>query len=89
MYASVTSVVQNKMSEKEKNKLIVIAGPTASGKTRLAIEVAKQLKTEIVSLNSVDSACQHSSDTQFRYSNNPEYCQTLSHIKRITSVPSQ
>lgn len=35
-----------------KNKLIIIAGPTASGKTRLAIEVAKALNTEIVSFDS-------------------------------------
>ena len=32
--------------------LIVIAGPTAVGKTRVAIEVAKHLKTEIVSADS-------------------------------------
>jgi tRNA dimethylallyltransferase len=40
------------MSTSTKNKLIVITGPTASGKTRLAIEVAKELKTEIVSFDS-------------------------------------
>lgn len=33
-------------------KLIVIAGPTASGKTKLAIDVAKVLNTEIVSFDS-------------------------------------
>lgn len=33
-------------------KLIIIAGPTASGKTQIAIEVAQLLKTEIVSFDS-------------------------------------
>src|SRR5688572_9166281 len=46
------SMCFKKMSEKKQNQLIVIAGPTASGKTRLAIEVAKELKTEIVSFDS-------------------------------------
>src|ERR1700744_1053482 len=32
--------------------LIVIAGPTAVGKTTIAIELAKKLKTEIVSADS-------------------------------------
>ena len=35
------------------NQVIVIAGPTASGKTGLSIEVAKQLHTEIVSADSM------------------------------------
>ena len=35
------------------NQVIVIAGPTASGKTGLAVEVAKQLHTEIVSADSM------------------------------------
>lgn len=34
------------------NTLIVIAGPTASGKTQLSIDVAKELKTEIISCDS-------------------------------------
>lgn len=34
-------------------KIIVIAGPTASGKTGLAVEVAKQLNTEIISADSM------------------------------------
>jgi tRNA dimethylallyltransferase len=33
-------------------QLIVIAGPTASGKTNLAVELATQLKTEIISADS-------------------------------------
>src|ERR1700744_1097583 len=33
-------------------KLVVIVGPTASGKTALAIELAKKLKTEIISADS-------------------------------------
>ena len=36
----------------KKNKLIVIYGPTASGKTSLSIEVAKYLNTEIISTDS-------------------------------------
>lgn len=35
------------------NRVIVIAGPTASGKTGLSVEVAKQLHTEIVSADSM------------------------------------
>ena len=35
------------------NKVIVIAGPTASGKTRLGIELAKALRGEIVSADSM------------------------------------
>ncbi len=35
------------------NQVIVIAGPTASGKTGLSVEVAKQLNTEIVSADSM------------------------------------
>ena len=35
-----------------KPKVIVITGPTASGKSALAIEVAKRLDTEIVSADS-------------------------------------
>lgn len=35
-----------------KNKVIAIVGPTASGKTTLAIELAKELDTEIISADS-------------------------------------
>ena len=36
----------------KKYKVIAIAGPTASGKTKLAIEMAQQLDTEIISADS-------------------------------------
>jgi len=39
-------------SDKEKNTLIVIAGPTAVGKTAFSIKLAKELKTEILSADS-------------------------------------
>ena len=35
------------------DKLLIICGPTASGKTALAIECAKLLKTEIISADSL------------------------------------
>ena len=38
--------------EKGKGKVFIIQGPTASGKTMLAIELAKWLKTEIISADS-------------------------------------
>ena len=31
-----------------KNKIIIICGPTASGKTKLAVECAKLLNSEVV-----------------------------------------
>ncbi len=37
----------------KKNKLIVILGPTAVGKTKLSIDLAKQLNTEIISGDSM------------------------------------
>ena len=36
-----------------KPKVIVICGPTASGKTKLAVELAKELNTEILSADSI------------------------------------
>ena len=33
-------------------KIIVIVGPTASGKTKVAVELAKRLKGEIISADS-------------------------------------
>ena len=41
------------MDSTTNNKVIVIAGPTASGKTRLGIELAKALRGEIVSADSM------------------------------------
>jgi len=38
---------------KEKPTVIVVVGPTASGKTRLGIEIAKQLNGEIISADSM------------------------------------
>ena len=37
----------------EKPKVIVICGPTASGKTALSIELAKKINGEIVSADSM------------------------------------
>ena len=36
----------------DKAKLIVIYGPTGSGKTEMSIDIAKQLDTEIISTDS-------------------------------------
>ena len=41
------------MPEKQKSKLIVILGPTAVGKTKLSIDIAKALRTEIISGDSM------------------------------------
>ena len=38
---------------KEKPKVIVICGPTASGKTQLSIQLAKQINGEIISADSM------------------------------------
>ncbi|XP_062097009.1 tRNA dimethylallyltransferase 9 [Humulus lupulus] len=38
---------------KEKEKVIVISGPTGAGKTRLALELAKRINGEIISADSV------------------------------------
>lgn len=35
------------------NKIIIIAGPTAVGKTKLSIEIAKELDSEIISMDSM------------------------------------
>ena len=36
------------------NKLLIICGPTASGKTALAVECAKILDTEVISADSMN-----------------------------------
>ena len=41
------------ISPKEKIPLIVVAGPTASGKTKLAVEIAKKYNGEVVSADSM------------------------------------
>lgn len=41
------------MKEKQKSQVIVIGGPTASGKTALAIELAKRCNGEIISADSM------------------------------------
>ncbi|KAF7822651.1 tRNA dimethylallyltransferase 9 [Senna tora] len=43
----------NKKKKETKEKVIVISGPTGSGKSRLAMELAKRLNGEIVSADSV------------------------------------
>ena len=35
-------------------KIIIICGPTASGKTELSLQVAKKLSTEIISADSMN-----------------------------------
>ncbi|MBO6137823.1 MAG: tRNA (adenosine(37)-N6)-dimethylallyltransferase MiaA, partial [Lachnospiraceae bacterium] len=37
----------------EKNKLVIIAGPTASGKSSLGISLAKRINGEIISADSM------------------------------------
>ena len=41
------------MSNQNKIPLIVIAGPTASGKTKLAVELAKKYDGEVISADSM------------------------------------
>ena len=41
------------MSKKIKNKIILLFGPTASGKSKLSIDIAKELKCEIVNADSM------------------------------------
>ena len=40
---------------KLKNKVILLAGPTASGKSKLAIKLAKHLKSEIINADSMQN----------------------------------
>ncbi len=46
-------MVQKDSVDAMKNKILIICGPTASGKTALAIECAKLLNTEVVSADSL------------------------------------
>ncbi|XP_043807493.1 tRNA dimethylallyltransferase 9 isoform X1 [Manihot esculenta] len=50
LFSSVTSSVS---LGNKKEKVVVISGPTGSGKTRLALELAKRLNGEIISADSV------------------------------------
>ena len=45
---------------KEKEKVIVISGPTGAGKSRLALELAKRLNGEIISADSVQVSINYS-----------------------------
>ena len=47
-----SSVVIHKQKIKQKPRVLVILGPTASGKTALAVKLAKELKGEIISADS-------------------------------------
>ena len=46
-------MVENKEKKLSKPKVIIIAGPTASGKTKLSIELAKEINGEIISADSM------------------------------------
>ena len=41
------------MSKKNKKKIILLFGPTASGKSRLAIDLAQKFKGEIINADSM------------------------------------
>ncbi len=47
-----TKKLSAKIIKKNKPKVLVILGPTASGKTRLAVDLARKLKGEIISADS-------------------------------------
>ncbi|KAL1189162.1 tRNA dimethylallyltransferase 9 [Cardamine amara subsp. amara] len=50
---SLEGTTSNKKRKSEKEKVIVISGPTGAGKSRLAMELAKRLNGEIISADSV------------------------------------
>ncbi|KAL5998437.1 hypothetical protein ACLOJK_009377 [Asimina triloba] len=54
--SSTSTPSPNLHAAKKKQKVIVISGPTGSGKSRLAIELAKRLNGEIISADSVQVA---------------------------------
>ena len=41
------------MADKDKVKIVVVAGPTATGKTKLSVEIAKKFNGEIISADSM------------------------------------
>ncbi|KAJ4977418.1 hypothetical protein NE237_002524 [Protea cynaroides] len=51
--SSITTTLDAKTTKKNKEKVIVISGPTGAGKSRLALELAKRLNGEIISADSV------------------------------------
>ena len=51
MFGTTCSVSGTK--KKNKEKVVVISGPTGAGKSRLALELAKRLNGEIISADSV------------------------------------
>lgn len=46
-------VQENRLNSEQKKKIIVVCGPTASGKSALAVEIALKFGGEIVSADSV------------------------------------
>ena len=57
--ATACSVSLNGKRNSEKEKVIVISGPTGAGKSRLALELAKCLNGEIISADSVQVPMSH------------------------------
>ena len=49
---TLVSITQNMISQENKQPLIVILGPTASGKTKLAVNLASKINGEIISADS-------------------------------------
>ena len=67
--------------------LIVVTGPTASGKTSLAVGLASYFNTEIVSADSVSSIATSPSARQLlRPMNSPQLHIILSAALRLTSI---
>jgi tRNA dimethylallyltransferase len=47
------SILKKFVGEKEKPKVLIIGGPTASGKTKISIEIAKILNGEVINCDSL------------------------------------
>ena len=54
-------------------KIIIIAGPTAVGKTALSVSLAKRINGEIISADSMQIYKRHWSYNNDYYRNQPEY----------------
>ena len=52
-YCGLKSLMEDEMAENGKLKLLAIVGPTASGKTAIAIQLARRLGGEVVSCDSM------------------------------------